>query len=243
MNGNQVNIDEVVSNILGSVPQTQTTVVKLPSLGKMYGLKSEHVTVRGMTFDDEKALLGAKTKGQSVDLLISRCVQEDINPRELIPQDKIYLVVTIRALSMGDNYNLNVVCGSCSHKNKIEVDVLNVFKCNYPEKPLEFIREIELPKIKKKAKIRVATSSELEEPPEKVYSKLVNFVTEIDGRQEYVIIDAVLKKLPIEDMHEIIKNLSYEGIGLDTRFRFKCSNCHKEEETEVSISQDFFTMR
>jgi len=243
MNSNQVNIDDVVNEILGSIPQTQTSVVRLPSLGKMYGLKSPEITVRGMTFDDEKALLNVKNRSQAVDTLISRCVKEDINPRELIPQDKIYIVVVIRALSIGNNYDIKLSCNNCEEESTLTVDVLNTFECRYPEAPLEFIKEIELPSVKKKAKIRLATSNELEQSPQKLYASLSSFVVEIDGRREYAIISKVLEKLPLGDMHTIVKALSNDEIGLDTRFRFKCDHCSYEEETTLSISQDFFMMR
>lgn len=242
-NSKQNSVDDIVNELLGSIPQTQTSEVRLPSLGKIYGLESDIVHVRGMTFEDEKALLAARSRGQAVDMLISRCVEENINPRDLIPEDKIFLVVNIRVLSIGSEYTVKINCGNCEESSNLTIDVTDAFPVRYPEEALPRAREVLLPTIKKKALVRLASSEELENPEKNIYPKLWQFVQSIEGHSSAGVIMPVVSKLPIQDIHAIINGLSAKDIGLDTRFKFTCVHCNHEEETNLAISQDFFSMK
>jgi len=241
-NPQERSVDDIVNSILENVPEIGTNRVRLPSLGQIYGLDSEYVTIRGMTFDDEKALLAVKDKAQAIDLLISRCVEENINPRKLIAQDKIFIVVNIRSLSVGSNYDVSITCGNCSEVSKVSLDVLDVFKCNYPEAPVSQTVEIELPVSKKKVVVRRASSVELENP-EKIYDNLWSFIESIEGIINGQVRLEVVKKLPLKDIHAIIRALNCDDIGLDTAFIFQCFECGHEEVTDLSLNQDFFMMR
>ena len=243
MSNNNLSHEDLVNDILGSIPDVETMEVKLPSLGQLYGLKSEYVHLRAMTFDDEKALLRLKNKNEAVNLLISRCVEEDINPRELIPQDKIFLVVNIRNLSVGPTYDINITCGNCSKVNPVSIDVLNTFICEYPDEPITKTVEIELPVIKKKVVVRRATSEELEQPQEKLYNDIWKFVLAIEGIQSGQVIYDVVSRLPRKDIHQIVNAISCTELGLNTKFLFICSECNHEEVNDLTMQPDFFTMR
>jgi len=242
-NPQETNLDDIVSQILGSIPEVERAEVRLPSLGKIYGLESEYVHLRAMTFDDEKALLALKDKSQAINLLISRCLEENIDPRSLIQQDKIFLIIQIRNLSVGSNYDVDIFCNSCNEKNSFTVDVLNTFSCNYPDEPLEKTREIELPVIKQKVVVRRATATELEQPTEKLYQNLWRFVVSIAGNSSTKVKIEVMDKLPRKDIHAIVNALGSSEIGLNTNFLFQCEHCGFEEVNDLTTSPDFFTMR
>lgn len=242
-NPQETNLDDLVSEILGSIPEVERSEVRLPSLGKIYGLESEYVHLRAMTFEDEKALLSLKDKTQAVNLLISRCLEEDIDPRNLIQQDKIFLIVNIRNLSVGSDYEFSITCGECGTVNEAKVDVLNTFTCTYPEEPLERNVEIELPVIKKKVVVRRATATELEQPMDKLYENLWKFVVAIAGNSSTKVKYEVINKLPRKDIHAIVKALGGEEIGLNTDFFFVCAECGHEEVSDLALNPDFFTMR
>jgi len=243
MSDNNLSHEDLVNDILGSIPDVETMEVKLPSLGRLYGLNSEYVHLRAMTFEDEKALLRLKNKNEAVNLLISRCVEENINPRDLIPQDKIFLVVNIRNLSVGPNYDINITCGNCNKVNPVSIDVLETFSCDYPEEPLAQTTEIELPVIKKKVVVRRATSDELEQPQEKLYNDIWKFVHSIEGIQSGQVIYDVVSRLPRKDIHAIVNSISCSELGLNTKFLFICSECEHEEVNDLTMQPDFFTMR
>lgn len=242
-NPQETSVDALVSEILGSIPEVERAEVRLPSLGRIYGLESDYIHLRAMTFDDEKALLSLKDKTQAVNLLISRCLEEDIDPRSLIQQDKIFIIVNIRNLSVGNEYEFNITCSECGKVNEAKVDVMNTFTCTYPEEPLEKIVEIELPVIKKKVQVRRATSTELEQPMDKLYQNLWKFVVAIEGNSSTKLKFEVVNKLPRKDIHAIVKSLGSDEVGLNTDFFFTCAECGSEEVSDLALNPDFFTMR
>ena len=107
-NPQETSVDALVSEILGSIPEVERAEVRLPSLGRIYGLESDYIHLRAMTFDDEKALLSLKDKTQAVNLLISRCLEEDIDPRSLIQQDKIFSYFFSNLLRIFCNMSINL---------------------------------------------------------------------------------------------------------------------------------------
>jgi hypothetical protein len=237
--------DEIVNKILENISVVDDfREVRLPSLGLgLYDITSETVHVRGMKFEDEKVLASLKDKTKVMDVLISRCVKEEIPLDLLIPQDKIYLMIQIRAMSIGSNQDVTVTCPSCSKKSVVTIDVLETFPCNYPEEPLEKIIEVELPMIKKKAKLKRLTSSDITKySNEDLLNNLWRFVLSIDENTNPKIRAKVLDKLPKKDITAITESLMSEGIGLDTRFLFSCISCGHEELTDFNFQNGFFTM-
>lgn len=237
--------DDIINKILENVSLVDDyREVRLPSLGMgLYNIPSDTIHVRGMTFEDEKVLASAKDKTKIMDILIDRCVKEDIDPAQLLPQDKIYLMVHIRSISVGSSHSVNVTCPKCSKKSTVEVNVLETFPCIYPNEPLERDVEIELPILKKKVKVRRLSSGDLERyKNEELLNNLWRFVLVIDGNSNAKIRAKVIDKLPRQDIKLIISTIMCEDIGLDTRFMFSCISCGHEELTDFSFQEGFFTM-
>jgi len=237
--------DEILSKIFENVSLIEDyKEVRLPSLAVgLYDIPTETVSIRGMTFEDEKILAGLKDKTKLMEVLIDRCVKEDIDPKQLIPQDKIYLMIQIRALSVGETHKFAISCPACDKKSEIEINVLDTFPCNYAEEPLKKTAEIILPKLGKKAVIKRLTSYELDKfKMNQILEELWRFVLSIDGHTNAKIRAKVMEKIPREDVKEILKVAMCEGLGLDTRFMFGCASCGHEELTEFNFQNGFFTM-
>jgi len=237
--------DDIINKILENVSLVDDyREVRLPSLGMgVYNLNSDSIHVRGMTFEDEKALASLKDKTKIMDILIERCVKEEINPAELLPQDKIYLMVHIRSISVGSSQEVAVTCPKCAKKSSVEVDVLETFPCTYPEEALQKDVELELPTLKKVVKLRRISSGDLEKyKNEELLNNLWRFVLIIDGNSNPKIRAKVIDKLPRQDIKVIISTIMCEEIGLDTRFMFSCISCGHEELTDFNFQDGFFTM-
>lgn len=235
--------DEILNKILENVTVAETySEVKLPSLGQIYGLASDTIHVRGLNFEDEKLLASLKDKRKSANVLLERCIKEDIDPAILIPQDKIYILIHIRYMSVGAQHEFNMTCPNCSVKSEVSIDVLNTFECRYPDEPLKSTVEIMLPKLQKPVVVRRGKSSEIENNEANFLDNLWRFVVSIDGHSSATIRSKVINMLPREDIKEIIKLVTSDGIGLDTRFMFSCNACNHEELTEYKFQSGFFTM-
>ena len=237
------NVDDIVQEILGGIPETQYVEVHLPSRAtSMYGLDEPILHMRAMTFADEKAMLSVKNKN-SLNIVLDRCIQEDINPRQLILQDKLYLLFHLRSLSVGDKYDLEITCGNCDANTITTVDVLKSFKVNYAENPIEKTHKFTLPELGKEVTIKRASSGDLEEHADNLLDQLWRYVLEVAGHNNAKVRAQVIEKLPRRDVHKIIEEITLPNLGVDQKFIFKCPKCSHEELKEMQLSTDFFTLK
>lgn len=236
------NVDDIVNDILKDLPQEELIEVKLPSQATtLYGLSEPVVHLRAMTFEDEKTMISKKKNGMNA--LLSRCIQEDVNPRDLLIQDKIAILFHLRAISVGPEYEVEITCSECEAKTQTSVDVLNSFPTVYADPPVEAKTTITLPTVKKEAVVRRVSSSEIEEKGEKIYDELWRYVLEIAGHNSAKVRAEVLKKLPRSDIHAIVEAMTVPNIGIDQKFIFICPKCESEQLRELKLDSDFFTMK
>jgi len=235
--------DAILSKILENVSISEEyEQIKLPSLGGLYGLGTDTIHIRGLTFEDEKILAGLKDRRKSANILLERCIKEDLNPLDLIPQDKVFILTHIRNMSVGPNHEFSMTCPNCKEQSTIEINVLETFECRYPDKPLAPTEEIILGRLQKPVVVRRAKSHELENTKNNILENLWRYVVSIDGFTAAPIRTKVVDKLPREDIKQIISIVSSEGIGLDTRFMYACNSCDHQELTEFTFQNGFFTM-
>lgn len=237
------NVDDIVQEILGGIPETQYVEVELPSrAASMYGLDDPVLHLRAMTFADEKAMLSSKNKN-SLNIILDRCIQEDINPRQLLLQDKLYLLFHLRALSVGDDYDLEIKCANCDTKALTTVNILKSFKVNYADPPVEKTVKFVLPELGKEVTVKRASSGELETYADDLLDQLWRFTLEIAGHTNAKVRAQVLEKLPRRDVHKIVEEITLPNLGIDQKFIYKCSKCSHEELKEMQLSTDFFTLK
>lgn len=236
------NVDDIVNDILKELPQEELMEVRLPSQATtLYGLTEPVIHLRAMTFEDEKTMISKKKNGMNA--LLSRCIQEDINPRDLLIQDKIAILFHLRAVSVGPEYEVEITCSECDAKTRTSVDVLNSFPIVYADPPIEPKVKITLPTLKKEAVVRRVSSSEIEEKGEKIYDELWRYVLEIAGHNSAKVRAEVLKKLPRTDIHAIVQEMTVPDIGIDQKFIFACPKCETEQLRELKLDSNFFSMK
>ena len=72
-----------------------------------------------MTFDDEKALLANKDPNiDPINILLNRCLS-NLTVNELYQMDKLYILMKLREISYGDEYNLEISCPSCQKDSSV----------------------------------------------------------------------------------------------------------------------------
>lgn len=235
---------DAVDKILEFLPPEVEVSVDLPSKGKFYNLidPTASVTVRPMTFDDEKAIANTKKgKVDPVNLLLSRCVN-NVNVKELILMDKIYLLYKVREVSYGSDYNALITCPKCFVESEVKVDLARL---NINEVPDDMTnpREVELKKIKKKAMVRFPRLNEesfMSLDSDK-NSQFWRFVESIDDCSDKQVISEVIKKLPLSDMHTIIQEITRMDYGIDPKINFICFECEGESIVDIQLGENFFT--
>jgi hypothetical protein len=232
----------IIDSILGDIPSDAAIEVELPSECRIYDLPDpgSPITIRPMTFEDEKIVVSHKKSQDPTNIILERCVT-NVRVGDLLSMDKLYLLLKLREISYGDEYNTLLICNHCNAENPSKV---NISQLNVNPVPDDFTDpvEVELPTIKKKAKVRlprVKDDSVFRDGVEAIYDQLWRFVTEIDGHTDKSIIAPVIQKLPLVDIKKIIKCLKLD-YGVDTHVKFACNECGEVSVVDLPIDANFF---
>jgi hypothetical protein len=232
---------EIIDELLRELPQDTAIEVELPSECRVYTLPDPGapITIRPMTFEDEKALVSSKKEQDPVNLILQRCTT-NLNIPDLLSLDKLYLIMKLREISYGDDYNTLLICGLCKAENPttIRLSTLNINPV-----PDDFTDPIEitLPTLKKKAKIKFprVRDERFFTNTEDSLDQLWRFVSEIDGHTDKSIIAAVVNKLPLKDVRTIMKAMKTD-FGVDTKVKFECNSCGGASVIDLPIDANFF---
>ena len=236
---------EILDNIFEFLPSETEEEVTFPSRALYYNTENttKPVTIRPMTFEDEKALI-ASVKGSDdpMNLMLRRCVS-NININQLFLFDKVYLIFKLREISYGKEFSATVTCPSCREESSVMFDITQL-PINLVPEDWEVPVIIELPTLKKSAKIAVPRNADESyfTNAESSMNNMWRFILEIDGHSNPEIISEVLKKLPLQDVHAIIKVLNLTDYGVQTKVKYLCNNCQEVTVMELPLTTDFFTV-
>jgi len=64
----------------------------------------------------------------------------------------------------------------------------------------------------------------------------------MDTCEDTVVISKAIKKLSSADIRTITNKINESEFGLDTRAKYVCNSCRKEDIATVGLSLDFFMM-
>ena len=117
---NKLSEQQIIDSILTNKPSSEEVEVLLPSKNKFYlSDSSKSISLRPMTFEDERAMMSKKNVNIDVlNTLLSRCVS-NIQVGSLLQMDKLFLIMKLREISYGDDYNALINCNGCKKDNKI----------------------------------------------------------------------------------------------------------------------------
>ena len=151
---NQISEQQIIDNILKNMPSNDEVAVELPSKNKFYNLvdPSKPISLKPMTFDDERAMMSKKSGGSDIiNILLSRCMT-NLDVGSLLQMDKLYLIMKLREISYGDDYNASITCENCKTENKVKFQ-LGSLPVTYVDDDYTNPITIELPILKKEVKL------------------------------------------------------------------------------------------
>lgn len=235
---------QIIDDILSNAPSQEEVAMDLPSKNRFYTLQdpSKPVTLRPMTFEDERKMMSNKNVNIDVlNILLTRCVS-NIDVGSLLQMDKLFLVMKLREISYGEEYNASISCNNCKRDNEVKF-TLNKLPVRYVGDDLTDPLTIELPILKKSIKLRLprVADENFFTNTDHAVNNLWRFVEEIDGHDEKSVISKVIPQLPLQDAHALFEAMSTRDYGVDTRVRFSCNYCDHSEVMELPITADFFT--
>lgn len=228
---------KIMASILGDHMSGPTFMeVEVPTKCRWYNIDT--LEVRPFTFEDEKDVLNPTNKNKNfLNLLLSKCVK-GIEIQDLFMIDRDFLAYKIKEVSTGSEVRMEITCEACGKKSLLEVD-LSVLKTKPFDQELPI--ETTLPNLKKPIKLmppRVKDEDFLTNF-QLLTSNLWRFIEEIDGVADDTIINAIVEKLPVTDVHFILKQIGLRDFGLQTGLNYVCA-CQHETEVEVSLTENFF---
>lgn len=234
---------KALDDLLKDIPKTNEVIVNLPSKGKFYKLKdpTSPITLRPVTYDDELALVAANP-ADAVFLLLSRCLS-NVSVDELFPFDRDVIFLKLREISFGNGYDLTITCPDCNKQSSVTIEMSDFPVIPMPEDLTpEF--EITLPISKKKLTLRIPRLKDLKEVrnQKNLLNDLWRFVTKVEQITDVAVIANFLKSnaLPLKDVHFILEQLSFQHIGVSTKFQFVCGHCEASNIMNVPFGDDFF---
>lgn len=235
---------QIIDSLLKEAPSRDAVEVELPSECKIYELEdpASPITIRPMTFEDEKTLITVSKNNQDpTNTLIQRCVT-NIKVNELLQMDKLFLLMKLREISYGDDYQVLLICQECRAENPTTVKISEL---NVNPVPDDFCDPIEvfLPEIKKKIKVRLprVKDEKFTTDASTIYEQLWRFVVDIEGYTDKSIIAAVVSKLPIRDIRTILNAIKTD-YGLETKVKFICKECGGASVVDLPITSGFFNV-
>ena len=237
---------QIIDDILKEMPSNDAIELDLPSKNRFYTLQdpSMPITLRPMTFADEKSMLSKKDAGSDViNKLLARCVS-NIDVPQLLQMDKLYILMKLREISYGPNYNVTINCPNCKSENHVTF-ALDTFNVNYADEELTNPIKVHLPVLKKEVVVRIPRVGDERyfSNAETSLNNLWRFVVSIGGYDAKSVISKVIPQLPIKDAHTVMEALGCSGYGIDTNVRFACSYCDHVESMELPITADFFSSK
>lgn len=238
--------------------------IKLPSLGKFYngedGPTNGVIHIRPMTGEEEQILATPRfiKKGQAIDMIFQRCIQEKYNVKNFLSIDRTFLLIYLRGISYGPEYEVEIKCPTCEKKfaTTIDLDVIPVDTC-----PESFGPDLidKMPKSGFRFSYRMSNGkdeTDLQEHRErrlKQYGdstaddtltyRIVQLVTNIEGIQDKNEIMTVVKNLPVQDVAYLRSVLNEPPFGLDTKIPLNCASCLEEFDVELPLDTGFFFPR
>lgn len=243
--------------------------IELLSRGYLYPkqsvFSSGKVLVRGMRAEEEEIMMSPNLikDGDAIEMLLKRCViLEDStklrDPAELLVQDRTFLLITIRGLTYGVDYDASFNCQICGNGFEVSIDLdsdLDHAFCEDPDisEPIQTILPhskvsvgFTLPRGKDdlivynymKDRQRKKGSKVKEDALRVKAGLLVKSVGGFKGKEQ---IAEFLKMCSAADLRHLRSCFDYPPFGVDLSLTVECPDCSSQNETRLPMGIDFFT--
>ena len=233
----------ILADLLKGVQEKIAWVeVDLPSKGFANGGIST-VEVRAFTFDDEKILRSIQKAGDGTSViskLIARCMR-GVEYSDLLIVDKNYILYKLRALSYGEDYNIQATCEECSYESHLTVG-LNDLPVNYAEKLEDLQGKFTLPDSGVEVELQTLTTREegIMDKTSDIIDNLWRFIKTINGHSGRSITQGFVAGTTARDISVIRNSIFNDDIGIQTLVNFVCKECGNHSSLDLPINETFF---
>jgi len=262
-----MNANPELNAILNALKQhsTQYEEVLLPSKGRFYdgtdGPVNGIVNIRPMTGEEEQILATPRfvKKGTALNMIFSKCIRENIKPENLLSQDRTFLLIYLRGISYGTDYEVQVRCPDTDRQfsTTVDLDSLIVTRCpdDYGPNSLQgVLPKSELPFTYRLAKgkdesdlqqyretrMKSFSDNSLDDTLIFRIAQLVNSVRNITDKEE---LKVLIRNLPIQDVNYIRNLINEPPFGMQTKVSILSPYSNEEFEIDLPLDSGFFFPR
>lgn len=240
--------------------------IELPSKGKFYngenGPSDGVLHLRPMTGEEEEILATPRfvKKGQAINMIFNRCMQENYDSSNFLTQDRTYMLIYLRGISYTPEYDVEVKDPDSDQTFATTIN-LNDLYVNYCEDDFSTDNlEDVLPVTEYRFKYRLATGKDEQAVQEHRDRRAKNFdlsnqaddsllyrtahlIEEIEGLSNKVEIQTLLKKLPIQDVAYLRTAVNDPPFGVETKVTISNPYTLNDFEIELPLESNFFFPR
>lgn len=255
-----------LANLLESLKQNSFIYeeITLPSLGKFYngedGPVNGKLHIRPMTGEEEQILATPRfvKKGQALDMIFQRCIQEKIQTQNLLSIDRTFLLIYLRGISYGPDYDVEIKCPECTSKFATSIDLNSIPIDNPPDNASSDLRG-KMPKSGFNFTYRMSLGKdefEIQDHRERRVKKfgdqasddtltfrIAQLVESIENVKDKNEILYIIKNLPMQDISYLRGMVTDPGWGLDTKIPMGCPSCLAEFDIDLPLDTSFFFPR
>jgi hypothetical protein len=262
MNGNPE-----LNAILNTLKQHSTHYeeVLLPSKGRFYdgtdGPINGIINIRPMTGEEEQILATQRfiKKGIAINMIYSKCILENIRPENLLSQDRTFILIYLRGISYGTDYEVQVKCPETDRQFNatIDLDTLEVIRCpdNFgpdslsgvlPKSGFKFNYRLSRGKDEtdlqnyRESKIKAFGETTSDDTLTYRIAQLINSIENIVNKEE---LKVLIRSLPIQDVNYIRNMINNPPFGMETNVSILSPYSNQDFEIDLPLDSGFFFPR
>jgi hypothetical protein len=255
-------LKELLEGLRGST--TIYEELQLPSKGRFYdgtdGPINGVVSIRPMTGEEEQILATPRfvKKGQAINMIFQKCLKEGFRAENLLTIDRTYLLIYLRGISYGPNYDVEIKCPECETKFSTSIDLNSLYVEYTPDEYGPTLQDV-LPNTKLPFSYRLSTGKDEQEiqdhrdrrikafgdngTDDSLTYRTAQLLNDIDGIDSKTELQILLKNLPINDVSYIRNCINEPPFGVDTNTEIVCPSCLSEFSLDLPLEANFFFPR
>lgn len=225
--------------------------ITLPSNG--YGpQKIKKVLMRSMTLAEERMITNKSLlkSGKHMDAIMKACIKHgltedgqivNVSIDDLLLEDEWALMLFLRAISYGRDYEIEVECPECDKKHKFTVDIETDINVKYAGPEIENGITVKLPRSKKNVTMHLPTKKDVGKD---VYDTVVNCIESSDNVEKQLI-PMWMQSLSAHDVSVLRNAVNKVKWGADHNVTFVCPNkdcdkCGEPQKVGLPVTAEFF---
>ncbi len=239
--------------------------IPLPSNGVVYPKGSPlhnatTVDIRAMTAKDEDILMSRALikNGTVISKLLEACLTDkNIKATDMLAGDRNAVMVGLRTIGYGADYEVGVECPDCEHHNDATFNLTNV-----PIKSLELVPneagenyfEFRLPVSKKIVGFKFLTGRDEEDMSKTqarkkkkgfkdenlVTQRLVYSIVTLDGESDRGKVGNMVRNMLARDSLALRRHIDKHEPGIDLSDYMTCDACGEESKVNIPLGVSFF---